>query len=87
MGREVLRRQCEAERAALTIHVVDLEAGLAEQARLLAEAQRAARALEERIRTVELSLTNVAGWLQQQHEETAYDRVRRAVRRLAQRGV
>ena len=83
MAREI-RRQCEAERTALAVSVVDLEAGLAEQARLLHEATGT---LTDRIGRLELELANVAAGLRQEHEETMHDRVRRALHHLVRGGV
>lgn len=83
MAREI-RRQCEAERTALAVSVVDLEAGLAEQARLLHEATGT---LADRIGRLELELANMAEWLRQQREETTHDRVCSALRRLVRGGV
>jgi hypothetical protein len=83
VGREI-RRQCEAERTALAVSVVDLEAGLAEQARLLHEATGT---LTDRIGRLELELANVAACLRQEHEETMHDRVRRALHHLVRGGV
>lgn len=83
MAREI-RRQCEAERTALAVSVVDLEAGLAEQARLMREATNT---LTDRIGRLEIELANMAEWLRQQREETTHDRVRTALRRLVRGGV
>lgn len=64
-----VNRALEGERANVVQKVTDLEAGLAEQARLLEEARSDGKLLEARLVTLETQLGNVVYWLKKEHEE------------------
>jgi hypothetical protein len=82
-----MRQQCEREKAVLAQQCADLEAGLAEQARLLQEARGAAKLLEARVIECELKIANLGHWMRERHKETAHVGLRGFVHRLTGRGV
>ena len=64
-----VNRTLEQERVSVVQEIRDLETGLAEQARLLAEARSDGKLLEARVVTLETQLGNVVYWLKKEHEE------------------
>jgi hypothetical protein len=79
-----MRDQCQRERDDQAQRIVDLEMGLAEQARLLGEERRAREAAEARH---ELKIANLGHWMRERHKETAHVGLRGFVHRLTGRGV
>lgn len=78
-----MRDQCQRERDDQAQRIVDLEMGLAEQARLLGEERRAREAAEARH---ELDMANLRHWLKEQYEEKTSGGLRDLVRRLGRLG-